>query len=125
MALRKNFKSKRCLFFTLTVSLVIATAFFICSSRGDNVLVVDIHDNPIVNAEVSAISLSMNGAPNLTNSKGIARIPHMIQPTEWISIQKEGYNEERIDFVKPWPQKPVKVVLEKGNLSYAERFINF
>jgi len=74
------------------------------------VIVVDRRRSPIRDAEIYAVSLSMNIGPAKTDGRGEASVPFNIQGTRWISVAKEGYQAVQVPVPIEWP---LKVILKK------------
>ncbi len=55
------------------------------------------------------MTLSMNGAPVLTDARGEARVPWMAQELKWVSVRRDGYCP--IPEVPVREARPVTVVL--------------
>ena len=95
-------KTKRAILLMISISLICA-----CSS----VRVTDSNGKPIHNADVWAVSLSMNAGPKLTDENGRSRIPFNIQGAKWVSVGKKGYESKSLDY--PWDGERVVVLDEK------------
>jgi hypothetical protein len=67
------------------------------------VKVVDAAGVPISGAEVEAVSLSINGGPNLTDMKGEAIVPSNSQETKWVAVRKPGYKYVQVYLPGSWP----------------------
>ncbi len=75
-------------------------------------VVVDDGGQPVCNATVTGVSLSIQGQTTTTNRKDYASVPRAAQPTEWIEVDKPGYvKSARISVHQA---KPIKVVLKKA-----------
>lgn len=88
--------------------LICVCAFAGCS--GKYVIVKDENGFPIQDAEVYAVSLSINSGPKLTNRKGVAYIPYIVQQAQWVAVCKEGYSETSVDVPI---SKSIEVVLTR------------
>ena len=73
----------------LVLAIISITLLSGCMTQ--RVLVVDNANLPIADADVEPISLSIHYAKVKTNKKGIAALPHVLQPVVWVSVNKEGY----------------------------------
>lgn len=68
------------------------------------VIVTDPSGKPVEGATVSAIALTMDDRPNMTDSKGQAILPENIQcPTMWIHVYKSGYERVLVNVPDNWP----------------------
>ena len=105
--------SKPKFFGIFLATVLVVSVGFVCFGCSDKVLVRDIRGNPIEDAEIVAVSLSMDAGAEYTNRKGIGKISYNIQGTKWVRINKEGYQSVWIDYKKPWPRKPVEIILRK------------
>jgi hypothetical protein len=95
-------------------SALLATCVFallaFCGCAEKYVVVKDDNGLPVQNAEVYAISLSINCGPHLTNKKGLANVPNCIQQAQWVSVAKKGYAAVSFEIPK---EKRIEVILEK------------
>jgi hypothetical protein len=95
-------------------SALLATCVFelfaFCGCAEKYVVVKDDNGLPVQNAEIYAISLSINCGPHLTNKKGLANVPNCIQQAQWVSIVKNGYASVLLEIPE---ENRIEVILEK------------
>lgn len=84
---------------------------FLSGCSTPDIIVVDDAGTPVKDAIITGTSLSIGGQESATDKNGCASVPSAVQPTKWISVEKEGYvTVNQIDVNQP---KPIKVVLKK------------
>ena len=93
-------------YFTLLIFIVVCVG---CNSY-KVVKVYDDDGKPIAGAEVEAVSLSINSAPNLTDDEGKTTLPFNIQGTKWVQVSKSGYRFAQVGVPERWP---LIITLEK------------
>jgi hypothetical protein len=96
------------------LGIFIALIGLISGCRSPDVLVSDSNGNPIEGAFVTGFSPSMTGKWSVTNRKGFAPILWSPQETEWIIVEKPGFETTNQIDVRDKP-RPIKVFLEKEN----------
>ena len=96
----------------INMKYILVILIFLGLSGCSKIRVTDHNGNPIPNAQVVAISLSMSSDPNITNSNGYASIPWLVQKTESIQISCQGYKSISL---RPGQKYPPVVTLELGN----------
>lgn len=77
-----------------------------CASR-ETVRVVNGSGQPIVGANVEAVSPSMNAGPNVTDANGEAPLPSNVQGARWVAVSKPGFERTQVDVPKQWPLRVV------------------
>ena len=90
--------------------LLTIASFLLFLSGCATVRVVDSAGKPIPNAEVFAISLSMNTGPNITDQDGYASVPYNVQGTKWIAVSCVGYKDAQVNVP---PKFPIELTLIK------------
>ena len=70
-----------------------------CSMPTGTVRVIDLNGRPIEGVSVEPVSLSMNGAPVLTDKDGYAQIP-LLLPQNVVWVQVDGLH---YDVPNQWP----------------------
>jgi hypothetical protein len=86
-----------------SIAWVLLSGVTIFLSGCAGVYVVDPAGQPIPNAKVYAVSLSMNIGPNITDSKGYAQVPSNIQGAQWIAVECNGYKDASIPVPGTYP----------------------
>jgi predicted component of type VI protein secretion system len=91
--------------------LTIAILSLMLTGCSERVQVVDAAGKPVQGAQVAPVTLSMNGAPAVTDARGEASVPLRIgvQETKWVNISKPGFETIQVDVPAEWP---LKVVLQ-------------
>ena len=74
-------------------------------------VIVDQAGAPVEGARVVGTSLSMSGHSSCSDGRGLAKIPHAVQETKWISVSKNGYIS--VSGVDVSQEKPIIVELIK------------
>ena len=84
---------------------LLATAFlsFLVACASPKVVVTDVQGNPLPEALIYSVSLSMDVGPAKTNARGEARVPSNIQGTHWVDVSKNGYRSVRVEVPSSWP----------------------
>ena len=84
---------------------LLATAFlpFLVACASPKVVVTDVQGNPLPEALIYSVSLSMDVGPAKTNARGEARVPSNIQGTHWVDVSKNGYRSARVEVPSSWP----------------------
>jgi hypothetical protein len=84
---------------------LLTTAFlpFLAGCASPTVVVMDAQGNPIPEALIYSVSLSMDIGPAKTNARGEARVPSNIQGTHWVDVSKNGYRSIRVEIPTSWP----------------------
>ena len=67
------------------------------------VQVVDPAGQPVVGAEVLAVSLSMTAGPNITDGQGEAFLPGNLQNVKWVQVSKPWYRTVQVEVTETWP----------------------
>ena len=84
---------------------LLATAFlpFLVGCASPKVVVTDVLGNPIPEALIYSVSLSIEVGPAKTDARGEARVPSNIQGTHWVDVSKNGYRSVRVEVPSSWP----------------------
>lgn len=84
---------------------LLATAFllFLVGCASPKVVVKDALGNPIPEALIYSVSLSIDVGPAKTDARGEARVPSNIQGTHWVAVSKNGYSSVRVEVPSSWP----------------------
>ncbi len=84
---------------------LLATAYlpFLVACASPKVVVMNVQGNPIPDALVYSVSLSMDVGPAKTNSRGEASVPSNIQGIHWVEVSKNGYKSVRVEVSGSWP----------------------
>lgn len=84
---------------------LLATAFllFLTGCASPKVVVMDVLGNPIPEALIYSVSLSVDVGPAKTDARGEARVPSNIQGTHWVDVSKNGYRSVRVEVPSSWP----------------------
>jgi hypothetical protein len=74
------------------------------------VWVVDTDGRPLPDADVSPVSLSINGRPVETDAAGRARVPTDVglQQLQWVNVEKAGYEPVQVDATNA---RPLRITL--------------
>ncbi len=83
----------------LTSLIVIIPA---CTQK-QMVRVVDTSGNPVRDAEVCGVSLSINTQKERTDANGWARVPSGVQEKKWVQVSKTGYQTATVEVPAIWP----------------------
>jgi len=91
---------------------LLATAFllFLVGCASPKVVVMDALGNPIPEALIYSVSLSIDVGPAKTDARGEARVPSNIQGTHWVDVSKPGYRSVRVEVPSSWP---LTIILEE------------
>ena len=80
----------------------------------ERVQVVDPAGRPVEGARVAPVTLSMNGAAEMTDARGEATVLLKIglQDTKWVNVSKQGFEPQQVNVPAQWP---LKVVMRPAN----------